>query len=58
MSLHNKKEYKILPAKNGFIVRFDHLPEPYEAKNQYVAYTTDEIVQIIKADLDFIETEL
>ncbi len=47
----NQKEYKVYPAANGFIVRFEHLDKAYDEENPRVAKTLTEVAEIIGNDL-------
>jgi hypothetical protein len=56
-----KKIYIVEKAKNGFIVRFDHLKCSFETPKLCVAKTLDEVLKILKEDIkvvDIIETPI
>lgn len=52
-----KKIYIVEKAKNGFIIRFDHLKCAFETPKLCVAKTLAEVMAILKEDLTVIDTK-
>ena len=52
-----KKIYIVEKAKNGFIIKFDHLKCAFETPKLCVAKTLEEIIKIIKADINVVDVE-
>ena len=52
MSEDKQKQYKVMPAANGFIINFEHIENYFEEKNQRIAKTLEEVSEIIKNDLE------
>lgn len=46
-----KKEYEVTKTVNGFIIKFTHEPQSYSDENKRVAYTLEEVVEIIGKDV-------
>lgn len=47
-----KKIYIVEKANNGFIIQFEHLKLSFEKPKLRVAKTLDEVIKIIKADVN------
>lgn len=47
-----KKIYVVEKAKNGFIIKFDHLKLAFETEKLCVAKTLDEVIEILREDIN------